>query len=160
MWNRTKKKRSMLFSNSKLKRHVPMRQWRLMGNVFIVWHSQKVALPWVNAYFRSVFLMGNCIMWNMWETPFVMAMWTYYVVTHNNVKNHLIWTYFHVSNLTLQNQTTNIVLRFLKLFPHLLTHTSTLCKRWHHVNAPFLELISKIVRIISIGKKRRKHLVL
>jgi hypothetical protein len=51
------------------------------------------------------------------------------LITHNNVKNHLIQTYFHVSNLTLQNQTTNIILRFLKLFPHLLTHTSTLCKR-------------------------------
>jgi hypothetical protein len=103
-----------------------------MGNVFIVWHSQKkciVALPWVNAYFRSVFLIGNWIRRNIWETPFVMAMWTYYVVTHNNVKNHLIWTYFHVANLTLQNQTTNIILRFLKLFSHLLTHTPPLCAK-------------------------------
>jgi hypothetical protein len=119
----------MLFSNPKLRPHVPMRQWRWMGNVFIVWHSKKkciVALPEVNAYLRSVFLIGNCIRRNIWETPFVMAMLTYHFVTHNNVKNHLIRTYFHVSNLTLQNQTTNIILRILKLFPHLLTHTHLL----------------------------------
>jgi hypothetical protein len=106
-----------------------MRQWRWMGNVFIMWHSQKkciVALPRVNAYLRCVFFIGNCIRRNIWETPFVMAMLTYHVITHNNVKNHLIWTYFHVSNLTLQNQTTNIILRFLNYFPiYSHTHTST-----------------------------------
>jgi hypothetical protein len=154
----------MLFSNPKLRPRVPMRQWRWMGNVFIVWHSQKkciVALLGVDAYLRCVFLIGNCIRRNIWETPFVMAMFTYQVVTHNNVKNHLIWTYFHVSNLTLQNQTTNIILRFLNSFP-IYSHTHThlhFVQMVRSCNAPFLELISKIVRIISIGKKRRKHLV-
>lgn len=92
MWNRTKRRKSMLFSNPKLRPHVPMRQWRSMGNVFIVWNSQKkciVTLPWMNAYFTSVFLMGNCIIWNIWETSFVTAMWTYYVDNSQQCKKSL-----------------------------------------------------------------------